>query len=321
MPKLRDVVSVDKSDGRLALSVGEREIAFSFDGDLAYRQGEEFVSDLSGGGLSRDLLISKYPALPIEHALKELDEDGFLTESPEVPPEGITGRQLYREARRVYDAVMAEAADIYPNQVSAKLLDDTVTRAELIGYAIEYYHVVAFCPRVLAPGLSQADDYEAMMAFRRFYQAEQNHDRMLLKSLSAVGIDPRVQALQPLPATVSMMTSLGIYAYQFPLAMKAVLFVLEEPQLEFNDAFLRNAKRLGLPQDFWKPINAHSDVNEDEDHEAISLDLMSTVEYVGSDEAHEVLLRVADMCEHLVATGHEVTEWYGGSEDVRLRVW
>ena len=103
--------------------------------------------------------------------------------------------------------------------------------------------------------------------------------------------------------------------------MKATLFVLEEPQLEFNEAFLRNAKRLGLPQDFWKPISAHSDVNDDEEHEAISLDLMSTVEYVGAEEAHEVLLCVADMCEHLVATGQEISGWYGESEDVRLRVW
>ncbi|UTT51134.1 MULTISPECIES: iron-containing redox enzyme family protein [Rhodococcus] len=301
--------------------LGEREITFSFLGDSEYEQGEAFSLELSAGGASRDSLLTKYPGLPIEDALKELDEGGFLTESPSISPEGITGKQLYREARRVYDAVIAQAAEIYPRQISQKLLDDTVTQAELIGYAIEYYHVVAFCPRVLAPGLTHADDYETTMAFRRFYQAEQNHDRMLLKSLSAVGIDPRRQAIQPLPATFSMMTSLGIYAYHFPLAMKATLFVLEEPQLEFNEAFLRNAKRLGLPQDFWKPISAHSDVNDDEEHEAISLDLMSTVEYVGAEEAHEVLLCVADMCEHLVATGQEISGWYGESEDVRLRVW
>lgn len=320
-PKLRDSVSIDKDERSVALSLGNREVTFSFSGPAEYQQGETLVSDLSSGGVARNALISKYPELPVAEALKELDEDGFLTETPTIPPKGISGRQLYREATRVYDAVMAEAAVVYPNQISQKLLDDTVTRAELIGYAIEYYHVVAFCPRVLAPGLAHADDYETMMAFRRFYQAEQNHDRMLLKSLAAVGIDPRGQGIQPLPATFAMMTSLGIYAYHFPLATKTVLFVLEEPQLDFNEAFLRNAKRLRLPEDFWKPINAHSDVNEDGDHEAISLDLMSTVDYVGPEEAHEVLLALADVCEHLVATGQQVGEWYGAAEEVRLRAW
>lgn len=53
-----------------------------------------------------------------------------------------------------------------------------------------------------------------------FYMTERNHDRMMEKSPAAVGV-PREALLraQPLPATMAIMASLGVYAYDFPLAL------------------------------------------------------------------------------------------------------
>jgi Iron-containing redox enzyme len=173
--------------------------------------------------------------------------------------------------------------------------------------------------RVLAPMLAQADDYASMMIARRFYQSEMNHDRMLLQSLAAVDIDPTTTTLQPLPSTFAMVASLGVLAAQFPLALKAVLFVLEEPQPEYNDAFRQNCERLGLPSGFVAPIARHSDVNEGEAHDDISRDLLERVELVTEEEAIEVEKAVTDLTEQLAAAGQEIHDWYGGTDEVRLR--
>lgn len=115
--------------------------------------------------------------------------------------------------------------------------------------------------------------------------------------------------------------SLGVHAAQFPLALKAVLFVLEEPQPEFDEQFISNCHRLGLPKEFFEPIARHSDVNEGESHDDISRDLLERVNYVSAEEMIEIEKAVADMVEQLAAAGQEMCDWYGSSPELRLRTW
>jgi len=284
-------------------------------------QAGRLLETLRSGGASRHDLVREFTKLPVSDVLHQLDVQGLLTDAVSTAPAGITGGQAYRRARRCYVATMAASGPCYPRQLSTALTDETVTRAQLIGYAIEYYHVVAYCPRVLAPALAHADDHESMMLLRRFYQSEMNHDRMLVRSLAAVGIDPVKTPLLPLPSTFAMMASLGVYATQFPLALKAVLFVLEEPQPEFNESFIANGRRLGLPDGFIEPIARHSDVNEGESHEDISRELLERITYVSTEECVELEKVVADMAEQLAAAGQEMCDWYGSSAELRLRTW
>lgn len=311
------------------LTISERSADISYRGggcvidfeDDSAEQAGRLLAALRAGGASRDDLVQEFTGLPVTDVLHQLDVQGLLTDAVSPAPAGITGGQAYRRARRCYIATMAEAGARYPRQLSTALTDETVTRAQLIGYAIEYYHVVAYCPRVLAPALAHADDHQSMMLLRRFYQSEMNHDRMLVRSLAAVGIDPVETPLLPLPSTFAMMASLGVYAAQFPLALKAVLFVLEEPQPEFNEAFVANCRRLELPDGFVEPIARHSDVNEGESHEDISRELLERITYVSGEECVELEKVVADMAEQLAAAGQEMCDWYGSSPELRLRTW
>jgi hypothetical protein len=319
-PVLRAGVALDVDDVRADLSYRDGGCVFDLDADTA-ASARRFLEALRTGGATRDDLGAAYPELPVDDVLDQLDVHGLLTDTPRAAPAGLTGAQAYRRARRCYLATMAAAGDLAPRQLSARLFDGTVTRAQLVGYAIEYYQVVAHCPRVLAPALALADDHTSMMLLRRFYQSEMNHDRMLLRSLNAVGIDPVAQPLQPLPSTFAMMASLGVLASTFPLGLKAVLFVLEEPQPEFNDAFVAESRRLGLPEEFVAPIAQHSDVNEGESHDDISADLFDRVGYVSAEEMVEIEKAVADMAEQLAVAGQEMADWYGAADEPRLRTW
>lgn len=319
-PVFRSGVEVIVGERSADLSYRDGGCTIEFD-DGRTQQAGALLEALRAGGTSRDRLIERFPALPVPDVLQQLDVQGLLTDTPSAAPRGISGAQAYRRARRCYLATMAEASARYPRQLSCALADQTVTREQLIGYAIEYYHVVAYCPRVLAPALAQVDDHDSMILLRRFYQSEMNHDRMLVRSLAAVGIDPVATPLLPLPSTFAMMASLGVYAAQFPLALKAVLFVLEEPQPEFNEQFISNCHRLGLPQEFVEPIARHSDVNEGESHDDISRDLLERVHYVGVEEMIEIEKAVADMAEQLAAAGQEMHDWYGSSPELRIRTW
>jgi hypothetical protein len=317
-PRFRDGVVLGRTDNTIDVSYRDGGCLIELAGSTG-EQSAAFLTALQAGDLARDELRSRFHELGVDDILDQLDGLGLITDAVSPVPAGISGSQCYRRARRTYVSALEEASGRFPRQLSTVLADGSATRGQLIGYAIEYYHVVAFCPRVLAPMLAQADDFESMMMTRRFYQSEMNHDRMLLQSLAAVDIDPTVTQLQPLPSTFAMMASLGVLAAQFPLALKAVLFVLEEPQPEFNDAFQANCERLGLPAGFVNPIARHSDVNEGESHDDISRDLLARVEFVTEEEAIEVEKAVADMSEQLAAAGQEMLEWYGATDEVRLR--
>jgi hypothetical protein len=86
------------------------------------------------------------------------------------------------------------------------------------------------------------------------------------------GVREKPLRTQPLPATAGIMASLGLYAHQFPLALVVTLFPMEEPELEFLELFQRRAQELELPPGFLAPIVAHSDVDDEEAHDAVSLD-------------------------------------------------
>jgi hypothetical protein len=319
-PVLRSGVVLEIDDARADLSYHNGGCIIDLDASTA-DQARRFLEALRSGEKTRDELGAAYPALPVGEVLDQLDVHGLLTDAPRAAPVGLTGTQAYRRARRCYLATMAAAGELWPRQLSARLFDGSVTRAQLIGYAIEYYQVVAYCPRVLAPALAQADDHTSMMLLRRFYQSEMNHDRMLLRSLDAVGIDPVAHPLQPLPSTFAMMASLGVLASTFPLGLKAVLFVLEEPQPEFNEAFVAASRRHGLPEAFVAPIAQHSDVNEGESHDDISADLLDRIGYVSQEETIEIEKAVADMAEQFAVAGQEMAGWYGQADEPRLRTW
>jgi hypothetical protein len=295
---------------------GERFIEFEFEPerrDAFY----EFINVLSDPLRPVAELRAAFPGSGEEwhELLTALDDLGMIAEGDQRPTGGTTGVGAYAVLRRIADEVRAQVRSPF----FVALQDGTVSRDQLIGYAIEYWHVTHLCPRVIAPVLAR-DDF-GVGTWRKlmdFYQMERNHDRMLEKSLKAVGVT-REQLLrtQPLPATMAMMSALGVYAYHFPLALIATLFPMEEPEPEFLELFVQRSTELGLPREFLKPIMDHSDVNDDEGHDAVTLDMLADFGYISDEEVRECGKAVADIVEQRARLDGEMLDWYssGGLRD------
>lgn len=316
-PGLRPDVRIEPTGDGVVLTAldGRRDVELELDADrrdalLA------FLHTLRERGVSaQELAGYPGPAEELAPLLETLDELGMLAERDESRPAGTTGRAAYGHLRRQADAVRGTLA----SPLHQALLDGTAVPEHLIGYAVEYWHVTHLCPRALAPVLARDDvRTETWQKLMAFYLSERSHDRMLEKSLSHVGIS-REQLLrtQPLPATAGIMASLGLYAYQFPLALIATLFPMEEPELEFLELFQRRAQEMDLPGGFLAPIVAHSDVNDEEAHDAVSLDMLADVEFVGAEELRECEKAVVDVIEQRARLDAEIMAWWpaGGLRD------
>lgn len=295
---------------------GRRFVEFEFDADRADRF-HEFIETLASGKLGAPDLAAAFPGTPDEYAemLEALDEQGMIIEGERTAEAGMSGVTAYAFLRRHAEEVRAT---VHSPLIEA-MSDGTVTREQLIGYAVEYWQVTHLCPRALAPALARDDlGIEVWTKLMDFYQSERSHDRMLEKSLAAVGIT-RVQLLrtQPLPATAAVMASLGVYAYNFPVALIATLFPMEEPELDFLDLFRARCAELDLPEAFVKPIVAHSDVNEDEAHDAVSLDLLAEIPYLSTETVRECAKAVADVIEQRARIDAQIISWYGNGGGVR----
>lgn len=318
-PVLRDGVEMVKTDDGIELRYleGRRFIEFEFEPDRRERF-YQFIDVLSTGRLPADELRAAFPGSQAEwdEMLAGLDEQGLIGEAQNQPTGGMTGIAAYNRLRRCADEVRSGVR----STLCAALNDGTVSTGQLIGYAVEYWHVTHLCPRALAPVLARRDLSDVTWSkLMSFYQMERNHDRMLEKSLRAVGIT-RQQLIraQPLPATMAMMASLGVHAYQFPLALVSTLFPMEEPEPDFLEMFIKRANELGLPAEFIKPIVDHSDVNEDESHDAVTLDMLADYDFVSDEELRECAKAVADVIEQRARLDAEIMAWY---RDGALRIF
>ncbi|MGC4856303.1 iron-containing redox enzyme family protein [Micromonospora sp. DT4] len=307
--KTSDGAEVNYLDGR-------RLVEFEFDADRRedfYR----FLDLLARSETPAGELRAAFPGSDGEwrDMLDALDEQGMLAEGLEAPAGGYTGVGAYPALRRLAD----EVRDTVRSPLYAALESGEVTREQIIGYAIEYWQITHLCPRVVAPVLAR-DDFSVTtwQKLMSFYMTERNHDRMLEKSLKAVGVS-REQLLrsQPLPATMAIMAALGVDAYQFPLALITVLFPMEEPEPDFLELLVRRSRELGLPEAFIKPIMDHSDVNDDEAHDAVTLDILADFPFVGEEELRECGKAVADVIEQRARLDAEILQWYatGGVRD------
>lgn len=302
---LDDGVTFTYLDGQRFLEIGfpdERVAAF-----------HRYVESIRGNSAE----VSEFPgsAEELGQFLDALDEQGMLAEG-ETAAQGVSGLTAYLELRRQADRVRDSVRSAFVEALTR----GEVSSQQMIGYAVEYWHVTHLCPRALAPVLARDDlapgVWDEVMAF---YQAERNHDRMLEKSLASVGISrDQLWRTQPLPATAAMMAALGGYAADFPLALLATLFPMEDPEPEFLDLLSEACAATGLPAEFIRPLAAHSGVNDDEEHGAVSLQLLSKSSFVSDEEVDELCKAVADIIEQRARLDAEIMAWYA---DGGLRNW
>jgi pyrroloquinoline quinone (PQQ) biosynthesis protein C len=280
------------------------------------------LTDLQSG-LRRADLVDRHPQVGPEALgalIERLDDLGLITEADGALPPGVTsGEQFYRRVRRFGRALAARRAG---GAFLRALEDGTATRAQVVGYALEYYHIVHMCPALVAPALANHESPRTRDLLRDFYRTEFDHDRMLQGALAAIGIDrERLDAVIPLPTTFAQATSLAAYARVNPLAFKTCLYLFEVPAPRFQRALRERCQQLALPEAFWKPFLEHSDINEDAGHDDISRVLLREIGAVTEEEQVTTLIAVGALIETFVAQETEILHYYGDPRNPIPRIF
>lgn len=317
-PKFRDGVSYSKSQYQHHLDYRQQGVTIDVDG------GDESIGNLLNaliiGGKSPETLKYEHPELSeqIEDIIAQLDNNYLLTESSYLPvKDTLSGKEFCNLIKRYTNAWHTKLGTSALYEV---MKNGSASRTQLIGFAIEYYHIVKAAPCVIAPALSQNCPRPVFEGIKQLFLEEHDHDKLLLKALSVAGIsEEKVRETTPLPGTFSVYCTLGTFARQHLLSFISSLFLFEEPYPEFNEKFVENCKIVGLPDEFWKPIVGHSAVNEEGGHHLITDELLEHISAISPEEARVTLIHIMTLLETMKLWDSQICDFY--SESLNLRVF
>ncbi|SIT50393.1 conserved hypothetical protein [Paraburkholderia piptadeniae] len=283
---------------------------------------QAFADSLKQGDLTIAELKHRHADLApeIDGLIEEFDRLGLLTESAFPVPRGcLSGEEFYHRLRKF-------AAETIERNSKSRfyqgLRDRTLPRGALIGYALEYFYIVREAPGLIAPALGHAEPVKVQKLLQGFLASELNHDEMLRQSLHAVSIrTDNLDYLVPLPATFALCASLGVYARQHPLSFKALLFLFEQPGVSFHVELADYCRETGIPEGFWRPIARHASINDEFDHDDISLTLLAEIDAVSPEEQLTVKKHVMLAIETMVLQENQILDYYGRQPVVKPRIF
>jgi len=198
-----------------------------------------------------------------------------------------------------------------------RIITNTVTTNEIIGYAMEYYHLVKMSPALISPVLSHVVDDSIRKQLIRIFVEEYDHDKMMIECLASVGIEESILLLrQPLPATFMANASLGVYARQHYLSFFCALFLFETAYPDFNERLKQICIEKKLPKEFYRPILKHSDINEEGDHDLITLNLLKEVPVIAEEEQNTILVHICNLIEILHEEDRQIVDFYSTQENI-----
>lgn len=321
IPKFRDGVTVKCNDTSISIIYREQSCDLDFE-QVHMNEVKKLLNIFVQGKTKTDEIGKSLPNMQdyISLIVTELDRNGLLTEAEiKINDKSLSGKQLYHEVLFIFDSVMQKSAK---SRFYNLLVGNKATRAQLIGYAIEYYYLTKLAPGILGPMLAKIESRKSRQMLQDFLRSELYHDKMLEKSLNSVGItSENLDMVQPLPSTFAICASLAVYAQQHPISLKAALFMFERPCPEFNSVFKKRCEELEMPRMFYDPILKHAEINENGDHGSISEMLLDDIPAISNEERNIVKKHIAILCESLVMQENEIIHYYGAMTDIKPRIF
>lgn len=252
-------------------------------------------------GLDIESFEKKYPEFTsfAGDLFSTFDRYGFVTESS-MPENGkyISGLAFWKEIDR-YVTQYLGAKEL---PLAKRFLNGQIDKPILLNYALQYYHFVKAGPQIIASAMANADRSSVRDILEHFLVSELGHDKLLLKSLAGEGIKAeKVKKTIPLPETFALITAYQVMADQEPLSFYASVFLVEEERPGFNQLFKTTCKQLGLSEAFYKPILAHSEINEEEDHGEISREILQHYTMISSETRMVVLKQIQHILNCMIA--------------------
>ncbi|MDD1791724.1 iron-containing redox enzyme family protein [Enterovibrio sp. ZSDZ42] len=317
-PIFRKGVSITKSEDTVHINYRDQGCEIS---TSDFVELPNVLADLSEGVIAERELPAKYPALSshIPDLIRELDRLSLLTEAvPTLPDKVMSGMEFVKDLQRMVTALMNKKGNsvLYDRMVS-----EQVTKQELVGYALEYFHIVRNAPMALGPALSKQCPNSTRRALMELFIDEHDHDKLLYSTAASIGITKnQLDATAPLPATFALYSTLETLARQHFLSFCSCLFLFEEPYPSFNSAFVDSCHRLGLPETFFEPIARHADINESGEHQNITEELLKPYTAISHHEQNVIKINIHALVETMYWQDRQISEYYSNAENT-LRIF
>lgn len=323
-PKLRHGVEFSSVNGVIEIEYRNQgcEIYLE-DVDTSYVC--DLMEELKRGKEKSIDLKSKYNLFgdALDDIFIELDRLGLLEEadtSAEGQKEVLSGIDFYYT--RLLPTVKKVQNSLGDSPLFSRMKDGSVTKSELIGFALEYYHLVRLAPGLIGPALSFCSNNAIRSQLLKLFVEEYDHDKMMAACLSAVDISESVlHKRQPLASTFTAYVSLGVYARQHILSFFAALMLFETPSNDFNDALIVACKNLDMSENFYRPLIKHSDINEEEEHGLITMRLFEQVPIISHEEQNTILIHITALVEMLFKQDRDIVDHYSKQDCDLLRVF
>ncbi|TAL98744.1 MAG: hypothetical protein EPN73_02190 [Paraburkholderia sp.] len=299
-PCLRAEVSVEENDAGFALHL--RSSTCQIEVNAAARLPLRHLFSSLVAGLEHAELDNAFGDFATEarEVIDQLDRFGYVTEggSFAMPSDLVSSSVFMRLLRGIADENQEQATPAF----TAQLRSGVATRAQLIRYAVEYYHIVRLGPGLVAPLLNWIAEPKLRADLSDFVGEEWRHDRLLAQSLAAVHLDPAdIPQAAMLAPTFALIAQLGVRATLDPLALAALLYIYERPNPIFHELYAANCARVGLPANFVEPILRHASMNNVGRHEDMATLVVEHVCPVAPERAEGALADATVAIQHLQA--------------------
>lgn len=321
-PKLREGVTFAADDNLLELNYRAQGCDIELC-DIEPAIFNQFLGMLKQGCLTVEQLQQEFPVLSesMEDMLTEFDRLGLIQEANLVQSSGtLCGRDFYfQRLLPCIDRIQSQLGD---SPLYQRMVEGKITKNELIGFALEYYHLVKMSPALISPALCHVSNESIRQQLLKLFIEEYDHDKIMIECLKAVGLEERQVLLrQPLSTSFCAYGSLGVYARQHFLSFFSALILFETPSHRFNEVFVKACKNLDFPDSFYKPLVKHSEINEDGSHDAVTLELLSEVPVISQQEQDTILIHITALIEMLNKQDRHIVEYYGKEDCDLMRVY
>ncbi len=317
IPGLRKGVRIQNSGTGISLEYRDQGCDITIipeqkDNVLAFIQmlstGEKSLSDLNK-------CFSKCGFSPNE-IINQLDSLGLVYECDQLnKPRVMNGEDFYYT--RLLPTAKKWQCQLGHSPLYKRIVANTATMNEIIGYAMEYYHLVKMSPALISPALSHVVDEAIKNQLIMLFVEEYDHDKMMIDCLASVGIAESTLLLrQPLPATFMANASLGVYARQHYLSFFCALFLFETAGHDFNERFKNICIEKKLPAEFYLPILRHSDINKEGDHDLITLNLLKRIPVIAEEEQNIILVHICNLIEILHEEDRQIVNFYSTHKNI-----
>lgn len=300
-PALIDAAIVGLDDELLAVRAGTRSVRFK---GLPARHVPTVRRWLEEG--RRNLAAAGREDVPFRvNVLRALDAAWLLEEGSDA--QGLPARSGVAVLSRVEQAYRARLENGPPLPATS---DSPEARArQLLGNAVEYYHVTLAAYDAVAPCLARLPGpLRTIMA--AFVLEEYRHDRILLRAAECFGLEEReLVELVPLPYTAAVTNYLAFLGNTDPLSLLATLFILEGRPSD-GLPYFGWLEQMGAPAAYVESHKEHDRVNTNGRHGTISRQCFAQIERIEVADEARILACVLQLARFNQLRQHELVRYH-----------